>query len=84
MDDEPTASIDESNSKAFLENIKTLNQKLGLTIVLVTHKLDHAFQMGGKTMLLNQGYLIEFDDTKNIFEKANNNITKDFLNGVSS
>jgi len=82
--DEPTASIDEVNSRAFLENIKVLNQELSLTILLVTHKLDHAFQMGGKTMILDKGNLIEMDETKNIFEKTKNDITQNFLNGVAS
>ena len=38
--DEPTVGIDAANEKIFYEMIEQLNQKLGITMILVTHDLE--------------------------------------------
>ncbi|OOM11266.1 energy-coupling factor transporter ATPase [Clostridium saccharobutylicum] len=56
--DEPTAMLDPSGRKEVLNNIKDLNKKYGITIVLITHYMDEAAQAdriivmdGGKIMM---------------------------------
>ena len=56
--DEPTAMLDPSGRKEVLDNIKEINKKYGITIVLITHYMDEAAQAdrvivmdGGKIML---------------------------------
>ncbi|MBO0461493.1 MULTISPECIES: ATP-binding cassette domain-containing protein [unclassified Enterococcus] len=45
--DEPTASLDRGNRQLVIDALKELN-KQGVTIVLVTHDLDLAEQLGGR------------------------------------
>ena len=45
--DEPTASLDKGNRQLVIEALKELNEQ-GVTIVLVTHDLDLAEQLGGQ------------------------------------
>lgn len=42
--DEPTAMLDPSGRKEVLKNIKEINEKYGITIVLITHYMDEAAQ----------------------------------------
>lgn len=56
--DEPTAMLDPSGRREVLKNIKEINEKYGITIVLITHYMDEAAQAdrvivmdGGKVIL---------------------------------
>ncbi|VYU16829.1 energy-coupling factor transporter ATPase [Clostridium tertium] len=56
--DEPTAMLDPSGRKEVLNNIKEINEKYGITIILITHYMDEAAQAdrvivmdGGKAIL---------------------------------
>jgi len=56
--DEPTAMLDPSGRKDVLNYIKEVNEKYGITIILITHYMDEAAQAdrllvmdGGKIML---------------------------------
>ena len=56
--DEPTAMLDPSGRREVLNNIKEINEKYGITIVLITHYMDEAAQAdrvivmdGGKVIL---------------------------------
>lgn len=56
--DEPTAMLDPSGRREVLKNIKEINEKYGITIILITHYMDEAAQAdrvivmdGGKVIL---------------------------------
>jgi len=56
--DEPTAMLDPSGRREVLKNIKEINERYGITIVLITHYMDEAAQAdrvivmdGGKVIL---------------------------------
>ena len=40
--DEPTAMLDPSGRKEVINNIKELNKKHGITVILITHYMDEA------------------------------------------
>lgn len=56
--DEPTAMLDPSGRKEVLRNIKEVNKKYGITVILITHYMDEAAEAdrvvvmdGGKVIL---------------------------------
>jgi len=55
--DEPTASLDFGNQVVVLSEVKRLAAQ-GLTIVLSTHDPDHAFSVGHRVALLDNGRMI--------------------------
>jgi len=57
--DEPTANLDPRSVREFLALIGGLWRRLSLTIVMVTHQLDHLPEDCGRVALLKQGR-IEF------------------------
>ena len=51
------------------------------TIVIVTHNMQQAARISDYTVFMLNGSLIEFNSTKQMFEKPNNQLTDDYLNG---
>lgn len=51
------------------------------TIVIVTHNMQQAARISDYTAFMLNGSLIEFNLTKQMFEKPDNQLTDDYLNG---
>jgi putative ABC transport system ATP-binding protein len=56
--DEPTGNLDSENSKAVLELLRDLNERLGQTILMITHNPEAA-AYGHRTVLMRDGRIIE-------------------------
>lgn len=56
--DEPTGNLDTENSKAVLEILRDLNQRLGQTILMITHNPEAA-AYGHSTVHMRDGKIIE-------------------------
>ncbi len=52
--DEPTSALSVRETQAFLDHIQRLREE-GLSIVLVTHNIFHAYQVADRFFLLSQG-----------------------------
>lgn len=55
--DEPTSSLDFENSLSILHLINDLNKELGITIILVTHKIDEARYLNADYYTLSNGII---------------------------
>ena len=55
--DEPTGNLDPKKSMEIMEVLEAIN-KLGTTIVMVTHDIDIVKKMGKRVILLNSGRLV--------------------------
>ena len=58
--DEPTAGLDPDRSASFVKLILTLQQELGLTVVLVTHDLDTLAAMSSKIAVLADRNIVSY------------------------
>src|SRR6184192_1286550 len=56
--DEPSAGLDPVTSAEIDQLIIDLNQKLGVTSVVVTHEMDSAFRIADRMVLLDRGKFI--------------------------
>jgi len=56
--DEPTGNLDTENSKAVLEMLRDLNQRLGQTVLMITHNPEAA-AYGHHTVHMRDGKIIE-------------------------
>jgi putative ABC transport system ATP-binding protein len=79
--DEPTSALDPSAVANILNLIKELNQRLGLTILFVTHTMDHAQKIGNRGILIVKGEMVEQGLISDMFNKPQNPMTKDFIAG---
>ena len=53
--DEPTSFLDPAGAEKIFEVINELNKKLGITIILVEHRLDLAAKYANKVIVMNKG-----------------------------
>ncbi len=78
LSDEATSALDPSTTTSILDLLKEINKKLNITIILVTHEMEVVKQIAQKALLLENGNIIGFDDTEELFLKPDDNM-KDFL-----
>lgn len=71
--DEPTTGQDYRNRKEIMELMKKLNEE-GITIILITHDIDLAFDYANRILLMDNGNVIADDTPDNIF--SNKSIIK--------
>ena len=55
--DEPTAMLDPSGRKEVMNNIKELNKKHGITVILITHYMDEAAE-ADRVVVMDKGKVI--------------------------
>lgn len=77
--DEATSALDPYTTKSILQLLKDINQKLGLTIVLITHEVDVVKQICDRVALIHDGELIEEDSIFDFFTKPQTVLAKEFV-----
>lgn len=79
--DEPTSALDPEMVKEVLDVMKQLAMD-GMTMVVVTHEMGFAREMGDRVLFIDQGLLVEEGPPEQIFGSPNNERTKAFLSKV--
>jgi phosphate transport system ATP-binding protein len=86
--DEPAASLDPISTLKVEDLMHQLKEQY--TIVIVTHNMQQATRVADMTAFFNaketdkggkQGYLVEYDETENIFQNPQQEATKDYVSG---
>ncbi|MGL4772815.1 MAG: energy-coupling factor transporter ATPase [Clostridium sp.] len=67
--DEPTAMLDPSGRREVIKNIKEINKKYGITIVLITHFMDEAAE-ADRVVVMDNGDIVMEGTPKQIFSKV--------------
>jgi D-methionine transport system ATP-binding protein len=57
--DEPTSALDSETTRSLLETLRDINQKIGVTIVIVTHELSVVEVLCRNVAILEKGRLVE-------------------------
>ena len=60
--DEPTSQLDTVAAREFLGCLKKLNDELGVTVIMSEHRLDEAFPLANRVVMLENGSVL-LDDT---------------------
>ena len=77
--DEPLAALDKKlRSKTQLE-LTTLQKKLGITFVFVTHDQEEAMSLSDKMAIMKAGRIIEHSDPESIYENPKSEYTANFV-----
>jgi phosphate transport system ATP-binding protein len=77
--DEPTSSLDPNATESIEALLRTLAP--GITVVIVTHNLAQAGRVADQTMFLNQGRLVEYGDTRQVFDNPAEEETASYVRG---
>lgn len=79
--DEPTSALDPEMVGEVLGVMKSL-AKDGMTMVVVTHEMGFAREVGDRILFMDEGRIIEEGTPEEIFQNPKNSRTKDFLSKV--
>lgn len=79
--DEPTSALDPEMVGEVLDVMRKL-AKAGMTMVIVTHEMGFAREVGDRLLFVDEGRIIEQGDPKEVFENPQQDRTKLFLSKV--
>lgn len=77
--DEPASALDPVSTMRLEDLIYELKKRY--TIVIVTHNMQQAARVSDYTAFLYMGELIEYGDTKELFERPKNDLTERYISG---
>jgi oligopeptide transport system ATP-binding protein len=80
--DEPTTSLDVTIQAQILELLQSLQDKLGMTIVLITHNLGVVARLSRKIVVMYAGKVVESGSSSDIFYHAAHPYTQALLQAV--
>lgn len=77
--DEPTTALDVTLQKQVLELLSDLQQRLSMTVLLITHDLGVVRRYAHRVGVMSSGSLVEVNDTQQLFTAPEHEYTKALL-----
>lgn len=77
--DEATSALDPKTTSSILDLLRELNEKLGLTIVIITHEMSVVKDLCHKVAVMENGRVLEQGPIVEIFTEPNERLTKEFI-----
>jgi len=81
--DEPSAGLDPVTSAEIDELINDLNEKLGVTSVVVTHEMDSAYRIADRMVLLDRGRFVA-SGTPEEMRDSDDPLVRQFVHGLTT
>ncbi|MDO4643154.1 MAG: ATP-binding cassette domain-containing protein, partial [Cardiobacteriaceae bacterium] len=79
LSDEATSALDPKTTEDILKLLKNINEKLGLTILMITHEMEVVKQICHKVALIESGQLVETSDVDGFFTTPTSELGKQFV-----
>jgi peptide/nickel transport system ATP-binding protein/oligopeptide transport system ATP-binding protein len=80
--DEPTTALDVTVQAQILELIASLQQKLGMAVMLITHDLGVVAQVADRVAVMYAGRVVEYADVADIFARPQHPYTVGLLHSI--
>lgn len=77
--DEPFGALDPITRDSLQDLVKDLQERLGKTIVFVTHDMDEALKLSNRIAIMDNGKVIQFDTPENILKNPANEFVEELL-----
>jgi putrescine transport system ATP-binding protein len=81
--DEPLAALDKKLREETQFELTDLQQKLGLTFVIVTHDQEEAMTVADRIAVMNHGRIIQVATPAEIYEQPNSRYVADFIGDIN-
>ncbi|MDH2899659.1 MAG: ABC transporter ATP-binding protein [archaeon] len=69
--DEPTSLLDPFTARSLIEFIKKLHDELGITILIVEHRLDLVSRIANRLIVLDEGRIVYDGDPRRVMYSSN-------------
>lgn len=83
LSDEATSALDPETTDSILDLLLEINEKLGITILLITHEMNVIQKICDYVYVLEKGRLVEHNTAIELFTKPQHPTTRKFLNTIS-
>ncbi len=82
LSDEATSALDPQTTKSILKLLKDINQRLDLTILLITHDMNVIKQVCDRVAVIDNSRIVETDDVLKIFSNPGTPTSKSFIDSI--
>ena len=82
--DEPTSALDPNTTIQILELLKEINERLGITIIIITHEMKIIEQICNKVSIIDNSRIVESGYVKDIFKNPKSQIARQLIIPVES
>jgi D-methionine transport system ATP-binding protein len=82
LSDEATSALDPETTRSILALLKDINQKLGLTILLITHEMEVVRSVADRVAVIDAGRIVEEGQVWSVFADPQAPITQRLLSGI--
>jgi peptide/nickel transport system ATP-binding protein len=80
--DEPTTALDVTVQAEILELMRSLQERLGTAVLLITHDMGVVADMGERIIVMRNGEIVERGDVKDVFANPQHPYTRALLDAV--
>src|SRR5699024_4589626 len=80
--DEATSTLDPETTNSILDLLVDINEKLGLTIILITHEMNVIQKICHKVAVMEKGKVVESGSVIDVFSNPQEPVTKKFVEQV--
>lgn len=77
--DEATSALDPNTTRSILALLKEINDKLGVTVIIITHEMKVVEQICDKVAVLNNGEVVESGYVKDVFLSPKSEIARELI-----
>lgn len=81
--DEPLGALDKRLREKTQFELVNIQEKLGVTFVVVTHDQEEAMTMSTRIAVMNQGYIVQVGTPTEVYEYPNTRFTAQFIGDVN-
>jgi D-methionine transport system ATP-binding protein len=79
LSDEATSALDPQTTYSILQLLKRINERLGLTVILVTHELDVVRCACRHLAVIEDGRIVEQGETRSLFSNPKSATARQFI-----
>jgi D-methionine transport system ATP-binding protein len=77
--DEATSALDPQTTRSILSLIRDLQEKLGITVVLITHQMEVIREVCQKVAVMDEGRIVETGTVQGVFENPQTIAAKELV-----
>ena len=79
LSDEATSALDPDTTSSILDLLKSLNEKMNLTIIIISHQMNVIEKICNKVAIIDNSEIVEEGEIFNVFLSPKSDITKKLI-----
>ncbi len=80
--DEATSALDPKTTESILDLLKQINERMGVTIVVITHEMNVIRRICSKVAVMDYGRVVEHGSVVDVFTNPQSTIAREFVGNL--